>query len=278
MSEPPSISQDAAVTGALRSLLAGVWPLRDRYHALVTVGPTRDSSAARHDTNRLDRYALEFARQQWGLCQDNLVAWDAVLKQGIQPQHAHTVLLRQAMEGAVTARWLVEPGLSDDNRRLRGVPAERRDQQDRGEWERAAGIADVEIVGREKTARQRLAELQTAAEAAGIEWSKMRDIGVRWLFAHYYVVHPRYAWRTRPGSAITFDGATLYQALSGLSHNRSWAHALFSAMEPAEAAAGVTGSVNARLSANGVAALLFTATTMATLGKALDELEAYCGR
>lgn len=278
MSEPSSSTQEAAITRALRRLLAGVWPLRDRYHALVAAGPTPDSLAARHDRDRLDRLALEYARQQWGLCQDNLIAYEAVLAQGIQPQHAHASLLRQAIEGAVTCRWLIEPDLPDDKRRLRGVKADRRDHEDRAEWERAAGVADVEITGREATAKQRLAVLREAAEALGIEWKKMHPIGVTWLFRNYYVVHPRYGWESEPDALIAFNGTTLYQALSGLAHSRAWAHVLLSSVEEGGTAPGVTGSRNARLSANGYLALRFTGTAMATLEVALEELASYCGR
>jgi hypothetical protein len=246
-------------------------PRRERSHA-------PDSPAARHDADRLDRLALEYARQQWGLCQDNVIAYEAALKQGMQPQHAHAGLLRQAMEGAVTTRWLVEPDLPDDERRLRGVKMDRRDHEDRAAWERSAGVADAEIAGREMTAKQRLAKLRERAEAVGIEWKKMQPIGVAWLFRNYYVVHRRYPWKSPPDAQIKFDGATLYQSLSGLAHNRSWAHVLFSAVEEADPAAGVTDSVNARLSANGVTTLILTGTAMATLGTALEELEAYCGR
>ncbi len=278
MTEPERDQQDERVTRALRRLLAGVWPLRDRYHALVAAGPTSDSLAARHDADRLDRLALEYARQQWGLCQDNLIAYEAVLAQGIQPQHAHASLLRQAMEGAVTARWLLQPDIPDDKRRLRGVKADRRDHEDRAQWERAAGVADMDLAGREMTAKERLTELRERAEAAGIEWKKMQPIGVTWLFRNYYVVHPRYGWVSKPDAVIAFNGATLYQSLSGLAHNRAWAHMLLSSVEEGEPAPGVTDSRNARVSANGYLALLLTGTAMATLETALDELEAYCGR
>lgn len=278
MSEPILLPQEGEITKALRELLAEIWPLRDRYDALTAAGPTPDSLAARHDANRLDRYALEFARQQWGLCNDNIIAWEAVIKAGLQPHHAHATLLRQALEGAVTARWLMEPGIADETRRLRGVKMERRDQADRAEWERAAGVADKTIVGRAKTGQERLAELKAAATAAGIEWKKMHAIGVRWLFAHYHVIHPRYQWKTRADSPITFDGTTLYQALSGISHNRQWAAAAFSVVEPASPAAGVTDSTNARWSANSYLSLILTGTAMATLAKALEELEKYCSR
>lgn len=278
MNDLPTTTQEEAITRALRQLLAGIWPLRDRYHTLVVAGPTPDSPAARHDAARLDRLALEYARQQWGLCQDNLIAYEAVLKQGIQPQHAHASLLRQAMEGAVTARWLAEPHLPDDKRRQRGVKMDRRDHEDRAGWERSAGVAGVEIPGREMTAKERLAQLEGRAEAVGIEWKKMRPIGVTWLFRNYYVVHPRYPWKSPPDAVVAFNGATLYESLSGLAHNRAWAHVLLSAVEEADPAAGVTDSSNTRLSANGVLALILTGTAMATLAKALEELEAYCGR
>ncbi len=238
VNETTTTNQDEAITRALRSLLADVWPLRAGYHALVAAGPAPDSDAKRHDADRLDRLALEYARQQWGLCQDNLITYEAVLAQGIQPQHAHASVLRQAMEGAVTCRWLIEADLPDDKRRLRGVKMDRRDHEDRAEWERAAGVADIEIAGREMTGKERLAQLKERAELVGIEWKKMRAIGLTWLFRNYYVVHPRYPWQSPPDALVGFNGATLYQSLSGLAHNRAWAHVLLSSVGEAEPALG----------------------------------------
>lgn len=278
MTGPILLPQDPDIAAALVALVGEIWPLRERYDALNVAGPAAGSSAANNDAERIDRYALEEARTQWVLGSDNLVAWDVIVKAGKQPMNAHATLLRQAMEGAVTARWLIEPGIGQTMRRQRGVRVTRRDLTDRADWERASGTAQKAIPGRARTAQERLAQLEVDAKRAGLAWEDDREIGVTWLFANYYVPHRRYPWKSRSRSLFTFDGTTLYQALSGIAHNRSWAMGAFTERERAGPAPGVTGSENNLVSASSVGSLIFTATAMATLAKALEELESYCGR
>lgn len=272
-------SQDPLFTRALTGVLTEIWPQRDRYEELRRGGPVAGSEAKIDDAKAVSRFALEFARQQWIMGSDYLVAWDLILKAGRLPSFAHAALLRQALEGAVTARWLMEPGIDPAERCRRGALIQRRDYQDRLQWEDATATAGIVVPGRARTARARLDELAEQLKTADVVLPPHARISLTRLFTKYVMDHPSYGWSRLPTQEFPwrFDGRGLYSALSGVAHNRHWAMAAFSAHTRMGVAAGVTGSQNVVVTGSDGIRLLFTATAVATSGTALHEMLAYCG-
>lgn len=263
-----TLNQDPRITAMLRERLDQIVPLREGFDRLRRDGPSADSEAARDGLTEVGRMALEFARLQWISGSDHLVTWALVVSAGKQPWHGHASLLRQGMEGAVTARWLLEPGIDASQRRQRGAAIQRRDYDDRLEWERATGTADRAITGRKKSATERLAELDALITAEGVP-KQPPALGPTKLFELYWVNDPRAAWPK--------NGRALYQALSSISHNRQWSIQFTERTRMGPASAGVTGSQDVLVTASGPLAVMVTGCVVATLRTALEELEQYCG-
>lgn len=243
-------------------------PLRERYDRLRRNGPTPGSLAAADDKTEIGRLPLAFARMQWITRSDHLLTWALVSRGGIQPWYGHTSLIRQGLEGAVTARWLMEPTLTPDDRRQRGAAILQRDYEDRLDWEKTTDMADKPIPGREMTATERLAELATWRESEGVA-STPRMPGPTRLFRDHWMNHPSYAW--------PWNGKALFQALSSISHNRQWSILFMQRERLGADSAGVSGSQDVVFTASGPFAVVFTACAVATLRAALEEIDAYCG-
>lgn len=263
-----TLNQDPRITALLRERLDQLVPLRERFDRLRRDGPAADSEADRDGATEVGRMALEFARLQWISGSDHLVTWDLVVAAGRQPWHGHASLLRQGMEGAVTARWLLERDIDPSERRQRGAAIQRRDYDDRLEWERATGTAEKAIAGRQKNATERLAELDALIAPEGVP-KQPPALGPTRLFELYWVNDGRAAWPK--------NGRALYQALSSISHNRQWSIKYTERTRTGPASAGVTGSQDVLATASGPLAVVFTGCAVATLRTALEELEQYCG-
>ena len=132
---------------------------------------------------------------------DALASWHA-LQPRLQPSVAHLVLCRASLEATVTARWLIDPNVTLDQRRRRGLWLQIDDFQSQSGFERRAGAP--------LTAAPKLAAIRS--EAASL---RVRPSGLNRTerMEQYAVIRSPDA---------KFRGAAMYGLLSGFTHAMEW--------------------------------------------------------
>lgn len=170
-------SQDQAYTQQLVALVGQAPGLKERAHAqaLRSLGP--GSRAAVDSAQPLGQHVLFLAGLALSNAIEHLEIWRLVLVEAkTQPMAAHMTLLRGALEGAVTCRWLVDPAADSRERIRRGVTLLREDWGHRQDFERQVGH-HANPPG--KSARERLRDLASACKAAGIKPGSVMGITTR---------------------------------------------------------------------------------------------------
>ena len=191
---------------------------------------------------------------------EHLVVWHRLLTAGVQPYAAHMTLVRGAMEGAVTCRWLIDPRVASAERVPRGVALLLEDYGNRRDFERDFGIPADVIKPPGKNATARYAELCLARDAARIRRMDAPPMTAR--FGGYAGLPPS-------------RGRAVYRLLSAYAHGRQW-KGLTMTVQFVGDAAEITRERLAKVSANDELSVMLTVLATRTATVALDELETYC--
>jgi hypothetical protein len=155
-----SDNQDPRITAKLAETLAQAPILFDRLTATSRAGAQAGSDAATDEASPLGHHVrMAIDHLMTGL--DHLVMWHRLLTAGVQPYASHITLIRGAMEGAVTCRWLIDPREDSAERVRRAVALLLEDYGNREDFERDFGIAEA-IKPPAKTAADRRTELKAA--------------------------------------------------------------------------------------------------------------------
>jgi len=196
-------TQDPQITARLAQTLAQAPTLFDRLGVTARAGVAPGSPAAEDATSELGHHTRILAIDHLATGLEHLVIWHRLLTGGSQPFAAHMTLIRGAMEGAVTSRWLIDPRQDAGERVRRGVALLLDDYANRRDFERDFGIDPAAIKSPAKSGADRYKELQAERDAAKIGPIKVPSTTYR--FGGYGGLQPG------PGRAI-------YRLLSAYAH------------------------------------------------------------
>jgi hypothetical protein len=266
LSDLTRLQMPPAVVNALLHELRQVDNLSARLHVLV-LQPAPPRSPASVETNdKLQAMGHDLAATYLAAALDHVHAWRTLLHAGKVPSYAHFSLLRTAHESALIALWLLEPGLSADERRARGVAAQLADYEERRKLEEDMMVSAVPPPA--QTAAQRQAHLLTLAKQHGLTRPNKKGEAVLTtpmpstveLFTRFEPVsrHPK------------AKGSYLYRFYSGYAHAKQWALTQGAQrMAPFDAA----GRTVALVPGNDEATLAATQRTMNAIERAMVAYE-----
>lgn len=253
-------NQDPRITAQLAEALAQAPILFNRLTATSRAGAQPGSAAAMDEASPLGHHVRIMAVDHLMTGLDHLVMWHRMLTAGVQPYASHVTLIRGAMEGAVTCRWLIDPREDSAERVRRGVALLLEDYGNRGDFERDFGIVDA-VKPPAKSAADRQAELKAARIAAKIGPTQAPKMTT--LFGGYIGLPPA-------------RGRAIYRLLSAWAHGKQW-KGLTAKFEVVEDAVAVPGGRLVKVTANDDLSLNLTVLGMMTATRALKEMDAYCG-
>ncbi len=213
------------VTAALVQQLDRVDALSTRLDALILKPPPPGSAAFVDKNDRLRVLAHDLAPTYLVAALDHLRAWRTLLHAGEVPMYAHMSLLRTAHESALAALWLVEPGVSADERCARGVAAQLADYKERRNVEVAMAITSAPPPA--QTAVQRHAALLAVAEQRGL--TKASQKGQAVLITPCLPAVELFDWFEPVHDDSNAKGSYLYRLYSGFAHAKQWVLALLGA-------------------------------------------------
>lgn len=254
-------TQDPRITARLAQILAQAPIMLDRLGATARAGTSPRSPAAEDAISQLGHNTRIMAIDHLSTGIEHLVVWHRLLAAGVQPYATHMTLIRGALEGAVTCRWLLDPPRDSAERVRRGVAVLLEDYGNRRGFERDFGIDPEAIKPPAKSGAERYKELQAERDAAKIGPIKVPSMTYR--FGGYVGLQPG------PGRAI-------YRLLSAYAHGKQW-KGLTAKFQVVEEGAEVRGGRLVKVTANDDMSVMLTALGMKTARIALDELQAYCG-
>lgn len=254
-------TQDPMITARLAQVLAKAPILFDHLGATARVGIVPGSPASEDATSELGHHARILAMDHLATGLEHLVIWHRLLTGGSQPFATHMTLIRGAMEGAVTCRWLIDPRQDSAERVRRGVALLLEDYGNRRDFERDFGIEPAAIKPPAKSGADRYKELQAERDVAKIGPIKVPSMTYR--FGGYSHLEAGL-------------GRAIYRLLSAYAHGKQW-KGLTTKIQVVEAAAEVRGGKVVKVSANDDMALMLTSLAMKVATSAVDEVDAYCG-
>lgn len=252
-------NQDPRITAKLAETLAQAPLLFDRLTATSRAGGQTGSECAKDESSALGHHVRILAIDHLTTGIEHLVIWHRLLTGGVQPFAAHVTLIRGAMEGAVTTRWLLDPREDSAERVRRGVALLLEDYRNRDDFERDFGIADA-IKPPAKSAAARHAELKAERVAAKIGPTQVPKMTT--LFGGYIGLPPA-------------RGRAVYRLLSAWAHGKQW-KGMTAKFEVVEGAVAVPGGKLVKVTANDDLSLNLTTLGMMTATRALNELDGYC--
>lgn len=179
-SRPPMVAMPDATRDKVRGLLECA-DLEARY--MVVASRFEFTVTAADDINDL---VATLGSSFLGSAVDHLRGWQDWARAGRQPLHAHATLTRGVLDGAVAVLWMLDgPG---DTQLARSVAWKRRDLEERGDFEAAAGVTAATDQPGGKTAEQRRTMLGRQAKDRAIP----RVAVPRWtvLYRDYAIARP----------------------------------------------------------------------------------------
>lgn len=254
-------NQDPAITAGLAEALAQAPVLFDRLQATAKSAAASGSDAAKDAAAPLGHHGQILAVDHLSSGIEHLVIWNRLLTSGVQPNTVHMTLVRGAMEGAVTSRWLIDPRAGSGERIGRGVALLLDDYANRRDFERDFGIPPEKVKPPARTGADRRAELLAERTAHKIGVVKVPTMTA--LFGAYVGLEPG------PGRAI-------YRLLSAYAHGKQW-KGLTTKNQAVENAVPVPGGQLMKVTANDDLSLQMTVLGMRVAAAALDELRAHYG-
>ena len=244
------------ILDGLGDCLRHIPPMRDMHESLIKAGPASGSPAAIEVARPAGNNVWTLANQAWANASEHLLVWGHLLFDAeIHPRNAHATLLRSGLEGAVTARWLVDPKANGDERIARAVGLLLEDFDQRRKFENAVGAMAPTHGG--MLAVGRIDELKQEAAAAGIVPGRVPTMVERF--------------------DVYSEGNWLYRLLSAYAHGFQWS-LLGSTLSESVPSAGVPDTTAMKVTADGPFSLAATIWAVEGLSKALAELHAYAGR
>ncbi len=250
---------DPAMLATLVETVAQVDGLARRLQRVVRAGPAKGSRAASDLKNPEGRFVLVFATQALGFAVDHLRSWQLLVFGGLHPTFAQMTLVRAGLEGAVTARWLVDPRVAPDIRVARGVAAALDDYEERAKFERSANITPPPDGDTAKSAAARIEELKANREAAGLP----------------VVRYPSTTWLMGEFGGIDSDGIWLYRLVSAFAHAKQWSLA-GTDRTPRRQSHLMSGVEGGTVTASDQIVLFATLRAFGLVEAALAEIEEYC--
>lgn len=247
--------------------LARVPALIERYEGLIRADRATPSPATDDAGYPAGRSAWDLATSAWGSGGDNLLAWHHLrLGATVQPHAAHYTLLRGALEGAVTSRYLTDPYITPARRRRRAAAAQLEDYDERRKFEDA--IQAPAFVAPAKSGADRLADFKQLLVDSNIvraeEVDSLGTMGVTDRCQHY-------------GLLSGHDGSWLYRLLSAYAHGMQWQNiGNGQIVEQFDAPSG--DGVIVKISARDEPVDGATIVAFHALDRALEELIWYAGR
>lgn len=252
-------TQDPRTTAKLNELLARAPVLFDRIVALSRAGPAPTSAAAEDGSSPLGHHVRVLATDCLSSGLEHLVIWHRLLTAGVQPYATHMTLIRGAMEGAVTCRWLIDPRTVSAERVRRGVALLLDDYRSRRDFERDLNLPLDAIRPPAKSGAQRYAELRDERDALRIGRVDVPTMTAR--FSGYAVPDGR-------------QGRALYRLLSAYAHGRQW-KALTMTLRALDAGHETRGVRLTRVTAGDTVSVMTTAVAIQTAELAVAELAGY---
>jgi hypothetical protein len=254
-------AQDPRITARLAEILAQAPILFDHLGAVARAGVSPGSEAAKDASVPLGRHVRIMAIDHLSTGIEHLAMWHRLLIAGVQPNTVHMTLIRGAMEGAVTCRWLIDTREDSAERVRRSVALLLDDYGNRRDFERDFGIPAHVIKPPAKSGAERYTELRTERDAAGIGRTKVPSMTYR--FGGYIGLPPA-------------RGRAIYRLLSAYAHGKQW-KGLTARFEVVEGALEVPDARLVKVTANDDMSVVLTALGVTTATTALNELETYVG-
>lgn len=218
--------------------------------------PARGSPARADNTLASGELVFVFATQALGFAIDHLKAWESLILGGLHPAFAQMTLLRAALEGAATARWLLDLEVTPTERVGRGIASAVDDLIQVRRFEFSVGSTPSQVKPGE-AADARIAELKRISLAAGIP--DVRYPAATTLFEVY--------------GGDQGDAVWLFRLVSAFAHAKQWAIAGTDRDErPATHPPGVEGGY---VTSSDQVVLFATTRTVELVRTALDDLDRY---
>lgn len=236
----------------------------------MIAGPRSGSEAYRAGSTSLGRHAWDLSCTRLTIALDHLTASvELSRREGTTRPYAPYTGLRTAIEGAVLARWLCEPGLKATDRLRRGVGAQWEDLEERRKWEEIRKRRPKPAIYR----RQTLPRILAAKRQADIEAAlRQRGLGAR-------IPPPPITDLFETFALARGGGEWIYRLLGAAAHAQQWA--ALSLGLPTEIAQAQRGSrqsrYRARIEGNDPAVFMLTALTVLAVRSAVADLEAFGG-
>jgi hypothetical protein len=255
--------------GRIIQLLPDVDASRTSISRAATGVLVAGSDAAQDGLARKGGLAGTFAVQQVMTALDHLLAWRALASAGHLATFAHMSLLRSALEGAVTARWLIEQKAGSPERVRRGAVAQLEDWRQRRSFETSFGVTEKTWKAAQggKSAEQRYRE----------HLDVMRELGMVPVPA----AGEKEAPPKMPDSTWLVDryggGEWAYRLMSGFAHRAAWATGMLSAHQREVDAPALPGARGIEVVADWRWTLRMTALSAEVTREAVAEVEAYFG-
>lgn len=253
----------------IRALLGDIESHRLRMQRVATGEVVHGSDGATDGLSQKGGLAGTFAVQQVSAALEHLLAWRALASAGHLSTFAHMSLLRSALEGAATARWLVEKDAGSSGRVLRGAVAQLEDWRQRRSFETSIKVTEASWKGASggKSGAQRYREHLDVMRILGmvpppLEGEKEvppRMPDTTWLVAKFG------------------GGEWAYRVTSGFAHRAAWAIGMLSTRRREVASPALPGSRGIEIVADWRWTLRMTAVAAEITRLAVAEVEAYFG-
>ena len=147
--------------------LAPLDEFRNRLNALHK--PLPGSRGAKSARRSLGHLHTVFAGHSLSSAIDHLFAWRLILRAGELPIGSHLTLLRGALEGAATCRWLIDSDIDYHERIRRGSVLQLEDWRQRKRFEESIGIGtDRPWTGRGMSGAARVVQHTERMQRAGM--------------------------------------------------------------------------------------------------------------
>lgn len=256
---PPPGKQEPEVTRKLVAILERLPDLRERFFALRG-GPEPGSEAAADSARPLGEWPWVLGSGAWVTGSDHALSWQLLLDSGTVPMAGHLTLCRGALEGAAICRYLVEPGITSDERIQRGASVWHEDLRQRLNFEKAIGIDQKPRTPPAKTAAERQAEFRAAMTKHGLDIHAKPKTTTE-LFGLYLK------------GAVRGNAEWAYRFLSAFAHGRSLMLTMSERGQIDETS--VAGVKQVLVTADSRYTLLATQLAVEGLAFALGDLESY---
>lgn len=251
--------QDAEIFQKIVAALEPIGTYKTRLEALKL--PPRGSRAAQSSKRVFGNLHTTFALSALSSATDHALTWRLIVHGPGIPVSGHWALIRGAMEGAVIARWLIDPTIEYAERIRRGAVMQLEDWRRRERFERSLGVGVNHgfSPGTGKSGAERVVEHGARMKGAKLvpEDQDLKD------------VKPE----SMTNMVRAYGHESLWRMASAFAHSAPWS-AMLLQKEEIEGQA-VTGSKRVRVTARMDYAYVGTLAAMRGIKLAVSELETH---